>query len=416
MKQVLQAGELRSARVESLRALAALSVFAFHSYSISHASNQLVFLNGVGPIFRSGQYGVGLFFCLTGYLLYWPFVKRMRSGGSIELRRYLRNRALRILPLYYLSVPIAAVLVHDTRNLVDHWAYFVLLVPTFSTKALGVNVVLWSLAVEIQFYILLPLIATALARISHNRRAVIAGMLICSGVGSYFFRKHWMIPHSAHILALHVSPSAWYRSVAAWWFHFVPGMLLALLRDYLECRLPERPGRLYSHSSVWLFTGAVITVLAVMWVPHAEGAVAEELVLLPAFFFIVGGAILPLRVGRLVRPLEWRPLAALGVASYSFYVWHRVILVAVADGRLWPTIDFYALTMAMAILVAFLSYKLIEKPFLSLRGRWSDAAPAHVAMARRRTRRLPHVGTLFGVRQTRLVLLDRDIERRRALD
>jgi peptidoglycan/LPS O-acetylase OafA/YrhL len=106
--------------------------------------------------------------------------------------------------------------------------------------------------------------------------------------------------------------------------------------------------------------------------------------------------VLPLRGGRLVGVLEWRPLAIVGVASYSLYLWHVPVLLTVANasvgfdpriggvfvGAPTPFWRLFALGVPLALAVALGSYAVIERPFLRLRRRWSGAAPA-VSEARR---------------------------------
>src|SRR3954451_17420490 len=106
--RVVQAAEARSARVESLRALAATGVLVGHVYGVATGFEQGSFANRLG---LAGGFGVWLFFALSGYLLFWPFVRRdYSSGGRIDLRRYALNRALRILPLYYVVLVVLLVL------------------------------------------------------------------------------------------------------------------------------------------------------------------------------------------------------------------------------------------------------------------------------------------------------------------
>jgi peptidoglycan/LPS O-acetylase OafA/YrhL len=88
--------------------------------------------------------------------------------------------------------------------------------------------------------------------------------------------------------------------------------------------------------------------------------------------------VLPLRPGVLTRALEWAPLAALGVASYSLYAWHVPVIEAVLEVG-WPASPWTVLAAAsvpISIAVALASYRLVEAPFLRLRGQWSRAAAA----------------------------------------
>jgi peptidoglycan/LPS O-acetylase OafA/YrhL len=100
---------------------------------------------------------------------------------------------------------------------------------------------------------------------------------------------------------------------------------------------------------------------------------------------VVGACVLPLRPGPLVRVLEWRPLAAVGVASYSLYLWHAPIVIWLGGGHYdgaalrftvpgWSFPGLLAVALPLAIAVALVSYRVIEAPFLRLRRRWSPAA------------------------------------------
>jgi peptidoglycan/LPS O-acetylase OafA/YrhL len=96
-----QAGELRSARIESLRAVAALAVYVGHVFGQANAYDpartQDTFLDRA---LLGGGFGVYLFFALSGYLLFLPFARRDYAGGrAVDYRRYAQNRAVRILPL-----------------------------------------------------------------------------------------------------------------------------------------------------------------------------------------------------------------------------------------------------------------------------------------------------------------------------
>jgi peptidoglycan/LPS O-acetylase OafA/YrhL len=89
---------------------------------------------------------------------------------------------------------------------------------------------------------------------------------------------------------------------------------------------------------------------------------------------MVGACVLPLRPGRLVRGLEWRWLAAIGVASYSLYMWHFPLVAHMTSSG--HTLRMFALLVPLSIAAAFASYHLIEAPFLRLRRRWAPSAPA----------------------------------------
>src|SRR4051812_2993963 len=81
--EVTQAGELRSARIESLRAIAALGVLLGHQFVVS---NGLRFDTYWDRVAMGGGFGVDLFFALTGYLLFWPFARQWFGGAAVAAR------------------------------------------------------------------------------------------------------------------------------------------------------------------------------------------------------------------------------------------------------------------------------------------------------------------------------------------
>lgn|SRR6185437_10581736 len=332
---VVQAGEVRSARIESLRALAALSVLTSHVFLFKlGSSGELHKLAG------AGRYGVWMFFALTGYLLFWPFVR----GGEIDLRRYALNRVLRILPLYYVVVIVLLVL-NEHGGSATQWWRFATFTENYFTGTVGtVDVPIWSLVVEIQFYALLPLLAYFVVR----RPALLAAVAGLS-LAVWFAKVH---SHAAPDLR-------WRYSLPATFFAFTPGMFLALLRSR-EVRLPGSSALLLASLPLWL-----VAALAIRW--------AEPLCALAAFL-VLAAVVMPVREGPLVRALGARPLAAVGVASYSLYLWHVPLIRALNDHAHPGTLGLLAAGAALAIAVAAVSYLVVERPFLRLRRRW-DSGP-----------------------------------------
>jgi peptidoglycan/LPS O-acetylase OafA/YrhL len=88
----------------------------------------------------------------------------------------------------------------------------------------------------------------------------------------------------------------------------------------------------------------------------------------------VGAVVLPLRNGWLTSALSWRPLAALGVASYSLYMWHVLLVRRLSDQFFLANFPkLLLIAMPICIAVAFASYALVERPFLLWRRRWAAA-------------------------------------------
>jgi peptidoglycan/LPS O-acetylase OafA/YrhL len=368
--QVVQAGEERSSRVESLRALAALSVLAGHVLAFTLALGEglpnRVDLPEWQRLLYGGGFGVFFFFSLTGYLLFWPFAKRdYADGDRIELGRYARNRALRILPLYWAVVIVVFAFQQDVPA--DIWARFLLFGENFSRETAGQYIgTAWSLVVELCFYALLPLLALAVAAISRGRRRWAAIVIALLGLASLLLRaKTLLLPAAA-------PDPIWRFNLPATFLFFVPGMLLALLRLRWEEQRPRWLRPPLDRADLWLAASVPFWLLVVMVDYRLDP------LLCVAAFLMIGACVLPLRAGPLVGTLQWKPLAVVGVASYSLYLWHVPVLDYLTEHSI-PSASPGFLLLALvgvpaAIAVALLSYAVIESPFLRLRRQWSRSA------------------------------------------
>jgi peptidoglycan/LPS O-acetylase OafA/YrhL len=361
---VEQAGEVRSAQVESLRALAALGVLVGHVYGWSHLYGPEVFQSYVGRALLGGGFGVSLFFTLSGYLLFLPFARATwGTAPPVALGRYALNRALRVLPLYY--VVIAFFLVVQGQELRPAWWRFALLLESFwSDSVAQVDGPVWSLLLEVQFYALLPLLALGLARGSGGSLGRAAVLLLALGsIG--------LVVRVATVNVGHPS-EVWRYSLPAWAVFFVPGLLLALVRVRWDQQRPSWADRGPRSSPLpWILIS--MALLLVVFHDYRLDAL-----LLPAWFVLVGACVLPLRSDRGLRWLGWRPLSLLGVASYSLYLWHEPLVRSLRLASWMPDglLPLGVTAGVLSIAVAFLSYHLVEAPFLRLRRQWHGRGPA----------------------------------------
>ena len=362
-----QAGEQRSARIESLRAVAALAVVWGHVAAASLALNPaLPSSSDVGLIERiayGGGYGVFFFFALTGYLLFWPFAKRYFGGGDeIDLRRYAVNRAVRILPLYYAVVVVVLLLQADNPGF-GVWARFLTFTETLSPGTAGRIVgPAWSLVVEACFYLLLPVLAWAIARLAGGSRARAGAILIALGLVSLAVRV-------ATIYTADPIDPLWRLNIPATFLFFVPGMLLALVRLSWEERRPAWLRGPPLQGDLWILATVPLWALVLL------ASYSLDFLVGVAAFLIVGACVLPIRTGPLTNALQWRPLAIVGIASYSLYLWHVPVLRAEIDGGV--STKFWILTavaIPICIAVALASYAVIEWPFLRLRRQWARSS------------------------------------------
>ena len=362
---VVQAGQPRVARVESLRALAVLGVVVAHAMYWSSTPPR-----AADPVERilvlASQVSPFVLFVLSGCLLYGPFARRdLGDGGDLSLRRYVVNRTVRILPVYYAALVVT--LVAAGGGTPREW----LLYATFSQNAAiapndQVDRVMWFMVIEVHFYLVLPLLAALIGTVARGSRARAVAVLAALG-GASFALFHY---------AWHIDPApraALQFSLPSTFFFLAAGMALAVLRLHWQER---RPGLLRGpagSADSWILAAAAllaVVVIARLQIPDPGAMV----VLAAAAALLVGGCVLPLRPGPVVRALRARPLAVLGVASYSLLLAHDPILKVLAATPWAPSWGGLLLVgLPLCLLVAAASYALVEAPFLRLRRRWVGA-------------------------------------------
>ena len=275
--RVEQAGEQRLARLESLRALAALGVLMGHVWGAHYAFGPGATRTLADRTIFGGGYGVFVFFALSGYLLFRPLANAAFDGERVDLRRYAINRLLRTLPLYYVVV-IVLLAVQEGGGTLGQWARFTTLTENlFPSTALTVDGPMWSLLVELQFYALLPLIAVGLAWLARGSRRNAAVLLLLAPGSPARGCGCTLLNHR------HVGDPRVVYSLLTTAFFFVPGHA-ARARARRSAARPARSG------DVWLL--ASIPVWLFIFDDYSRTAWAAV-----ASFLVVGGAALPLRHG-----------------------------------------------------------------------------------------------------------------------
>ena len=363
-EEIVQAGEVRSSRIESLRALAALGVLGGHVFGFARGfrvdETMDTFFHRA--IFGGG-FGVFVFFALTGYLIYWPFARRDFAGGdNPDVGRYALNRALRILPLYWVSMAVVLLLQEGGGDPGQWWRFLLFAENYFQDTIATTNSVVWSVVVELDFYLLLPFLAYAIARVargSHLRASAFLGVLAGASLLVWYLKVY-----------RGGDPALWRYNLPATFFYFCGGMGVALLRTAWRDHRPAWLRGALGSSDIWILATLPLWALVIWRYQYLP------LIALPSAI-LVAACVLPLRGGFLTRALEWRWLAAIGVASYSLYIWHVPLLRATVKTSWIPSDSLAGLALIgvpLAIAVAFASYSLVEAPFLRLRRRWSSAS------------------------------------------
>jgi peptidoglycan/LPS O-acetylase OafA/YrhL len=383
-------GNPRFPLFDSLRALAALGVVVCHATAAYGAQRSTWW----GPLTIQLSAGVPIFFAISGFLLYRPFVAARAGGRPVRVGDYARRRALRIIPGYWFALTILALWpgsrwTSDVFS--DRWWIYYGFGHIYSERTYlhGVGVA-WSLCTEMAFYLVLPLYAWVALKVS-ARLGLVRGELLALGVpslASLAFRG---------ACAAGVIPSRFNLWLPACWYMFAAGMGLAVASVVLRERGPVfRPLRfLVERPEVaWLLGAAFIVIVATTLGPnwttgaHSTSKVLGTAVLSTAMAFLV---VLPAvfgqeRGGLVRRLLANRALAWVGVVSYGVYLWHSALIWWLADSNGWTwsktapisrvvpgfvmdhqlTSAFAAgvVGLAFTLVAASVSYYAVELPFL----------------------------------------------------
>jgi len=400
----LSSGPQEIAALDGLRALAALSVLVYHATSVAGA-RLVVAGHDLTWTFFYTESGVDLFFTLSGFLLFLPYARAMLDRSALpDARMFYRRRALRILPAYYVCLAALVVTQWPTystpvgiQNVLAHLALLHDIAPPFNRTISGP---FWTLAVEWQFYLLLPLIAWAIARVAAGSpRRLLAGILgmiaaaLALREGDALLNVHRAAAPHAALPWIDLAQRIVIGSQGKYLEVFGVGMLCSVAYTLIVRRVDLRGARRPRLVGVALLALALLTYLSygpLVYERRNAILAAFYLALRPTdIIMLVGPLLLGVGYGaltlgvllapRLVRaPFEWGALRFVGLISYSLYLWHETIINLVYP-HLAP-IGALRLPVALGIGVlvaipfAYLSYQLIERPFLRRRRNTASAA------------------------------------------
>ena len=314
-------------------------------------------------IVRRGYMLVDLTLLLTGFLLYQPLV---RTAGRLDAGTFYRRRLCRILPCYLLAVFVAALfaLVRGRavgsaplwRDLLAHLTF----THTFSMDTYywtSLNAALWTVAVEMQFYLVFPLLARVFGKAPYVTFSLMTlAALLC----------RWGVSRLPDVTL---------------YFNQLPCMLdlyaLGMLAAYLSEHRADAPRRWWALPLTLL---ALVGVFAVLWAQNPaddrELKTAQMLWRLP--LGVCGAAFLCFasRSPELPRTGAQKPLRFLSAISYNYYIWHQYLAVKLkefhipaytsempqmSEGRVWQMRYTLLCFAAAFVLAAALTY-LVEKP------------------------------------------------------
>lgn len=313
------------------------------------------------PVLRSGDFGVDAFFCISGFLITTILLREQSANGRISLRDFYIRRALRIWPLYYGMLALYIVLVILFQRHTGRAPVFFAYLPSYLTFTytwargwVGSNAIFnfsWSLSTEEQFYALW-------APVIRLFRGVVPVLVMCGAIALrltvFFVEPHFGLSQDSLVGRI-------FASIA---IPICLGGILAYALDSPRC---------FNYLRVVLgfrwAAPAYLLVLIALLAPVGKLGTLGPWFTIP---LVVGACVI--REDNGLRPiLAFRPAAYIGLVSYGMYMFNTLVLGVLnapmsKAGILHPLLRF-AIALVTTVLVAGISYKYFESPFLRLKRR-----------------------------------------------
>ena len=338
--------------IDGLRAIAVLAVIFFHAGY---------------KVFSGGYVGVDIFFVISGYLITSIILKEREKKGGFSLFYFYERRARRILPALFFVMIVSFLLswfwlipsdMKDfSKSLIsvsffvsniffwsesDYWDVENELKPLLHT---------WSLAVEEQFYMIYPMLLLLVTKL--GKRSILIIIVMLAAI-SLFLSQRWLKYDQAASYFL-LPTRVWELAI---------GAIVALL--LLDDRYKD------NYKFMYLTKGRISEILAVFGVFLIIYSIISfnNMTYFPglnALFPTIGAALVILFASKenlIGKILSAKILVVIGLLSYSAYLWHQVLFAFARHKVVTKPSDFdFILLVLLTFLMAYLSWKFIERPF-----------------------------------------------------
>jgi peptidoglycan/LPS O-acetylase OafA/YrhL len=350
--------------VEGMRACAAVGVV------ITHVAFQTGHSSGIdGRLFGRFDLAVAVFFGLSGFLLWRGHAAAARGLRHIPpTGHYLRSRVIRIMPAYLVAVVVILTLLPDAEtSSATVWLANLTLTQIYVPLTLTAGLTqMWSLSVEVSFYLALPVLALLARGLSVRARVPVIAAVGAASWGWAFLPIH--TPVGGNMLN-------WPPAFFSW---FAAGMLLA---EWTVSPVGWMH-RLARRRVLMAVIAVIAFLVAASPVGGPEGLIPgmiSQFIFKTAMGAVLAAALIaPLVLDRPDTPhrfLGSRPMVTFGRWSYGMFIWHLAALTMV-----FPVIGEFAfsghmpvvlvLTVIFGFAIAAVSYALVESPCRVALRRW----------------------------------------------
>lgn len=366
-------------KLDSLRFFAFIVVFISHTYfflfDYTKSGSDFIKIYG-SKLFGHGEAGVHIFFTLSGFLIMLLALKEFRKTGGFSIGGFFKRRILRIWPLYFLVLSLGFLVSHipdSGQNCFNRFWYFlgntcVAHTPIENVSATTI-IPLWSISVEEQFYLIFPLLFAYFVwtvKSGFPMRRFIAfilsfSVIVFSCILRYIHAENWS----------YIS----YSTVAV-----LPSLVIGMILAYFMHTYPAKINTYVSVNKKVLISVSGILFILSLYV-KLQGRLGVSVYILPlalaSCIWISLATKEHMSMNKADEPLSGKSLVPyLGRISYGLYVYHMFVLLGVnhifnlyidRSNELFFVILKSGLTLGLTMIVAHLSYRYIEKWFLSFK-------------------------------------------------
>ncbi|HEY4387409.1 MAG TPA: acyltransferase [Ktedonobacteraceae bacterium] len=409
-----QEGQSTIATLDGVRAIAALFVIGFHIDAINKTDLWVPWQHPfASALITFGGSGVTLFFVLSGFLLFMPYAKALLFAAKWpSARQFYVRRALRILPGYYTALILIIVLFQHQYLQSAYWKRLLLFVTMLMDSSpqtfRQLDGPFWTLAIEWQFYMLMPLIMFGFYWIVRKlqgspQRRLFNVLGCCFGLITYGLLIRYIGIYCAQhpdqtfhlpVVVRNVAVFFLYGMTGKYLENFAMGMIICTC--YVYAQHPEFGVQLKEgllRNSRWLRRlGLVLLLFTAIWhfqvlqMPVAQFHFLDplksnfdwlnEMVIATGY----SSWILAILFGSrsLTSVFSFLPLRKIGTISFGLYMWHLPLLDLFRD-KILPHLDlggprhvyfaYWVWVFICVFPVAIASYVLVERPWLKLRAR-----------------------------------------------
>jgi peptidoglycan/LPS O-acetylase OafA/YrhL len=355
--------------LDTLRACAILLVLMYHyRVFVSHESS-FGFLSEIGWV------GVDLFFVLSGYLIGNQIFAGLKSTSGFSLKNFYIRRALRTLPNFYVVLAIYFLFPVEAggKAVTPLWK-FLTFTQNFDLKPGSAFSHAWSLSIEEQFYVVLPLFAIATIAYLKSVRAMWFVLLSAMAGAALMRYLMWQqVGEDGIQYYVTIYYSSWCR-----FDELLPGVALALLKNFH----PQMWTRLLKHGHLSMLGGAILTgVTMYLFTAYSfeDGQGFLWFTTTFGYSLLAGGFALLTLAGLSPNSYlyRWRIPGAsvLAIWSYALYLVHKPLMNALIrpfetwgiSVKSWIGIGGM---FVLSLLASYVLYRLVETPFMRLRDRY----------------------------------------------